>query len=23
MAINREVWTRTWIGRQYSWMNGH
>jgi len=23
MVINREVWTRTWIGRQYSWMNGH
>jgi len=23
MAINRKVWTRTWICRQYSWMNGH
>ena len=23
MVINREVWTHTWIGRQYSWMNDH
>jgi len=23
MAINGKVWTRTWMGRQYSWMNGY